>query len=363
MKKILFITPFPPSTLGAGVNYTRQLLEELSQSFKIDLIYFRSKEDSFYTPPNTNVRVKKIFEISKLRKILSVIFLPFLFPLFTAKFSFSYLANIRSIINNGKFDIIYFDFSQMFLYAKFIQSPTKIFMSHDIIGQRYERKNKYIGKWAKFSERWILKSNNNIFTFSQKDSDLLKNWYNIKSKSTQFYFEESVRLATPKLIGPYFVFFAMWKRPDNYEGLEWFVDNVLPYLEDLQFRIIGSGLPDYLQKKISNFKNVEYLGFIDNPYPIIANSKALISPLFHGAGIKVKVLDALAVGTPIIGTDLSFEGVDDMYSSLIFKAATPSEFIELIKHIDIQLSVRIKIKDLFISQNKSKEIIKYLQAL
>lgn len=363
MKRILFITPFPPSTIGAGVNYTRQLLEELSISFKIDLIYFKTQEDSKYTPPNTNISVIKIFDISKLGKFFSAISLPLIFPLFSAKFSFFKLNTIRGIIKNGRYEIIYFDFSQMFLYGKFSHGPNKIFMSHDIIGQRYERKNKFIGEWAKLSERWVLKSNNKIFTFSQKDSDLLRNWYKLESSSTQFYFEKNVELAYPKKIESYFVFFAMWKRPDNYEGLDWFVKNVMPLLKDEQFKIIGSGLPDYLKETISNLNNVEYLGFVDDPYPIIANSKALISPLFHGAGVKVKVLDALAVGAPIIGTDISFEGVDDIYSSLIFKASTPREFGNIIKHIDIPIDDRIHIKDLFISKNKSKEIIKYLQSL
>ena len=117
MKEILFITPFPPSTLGAGVNYTRQLLEELSMSFKIDLIYFKAKDDSSYIPTNKNISIKYVFKTSNLKKITYIILTPLLFPLFTAKFSIFNLIKIKTLVNRGSYDIIYFDFSQMFLYG------------------------------------------------------------------------------------------------------------------------------------------------------------------------------------------------------------------------------------------------------
>ena len=52
------------------------------------------------------------------------------------------------------------------------------------------------------------------------------------------------------------------------------------------------------------------LGFVDNPYKIMSESLGLIAPLFHGAGIKVKVIESLACGTPVIGTEVAFEGID-----------------------------------------------------
>lgn len=360
MKKILFITPFMPSNIGAGVNYTRQLLDELSINCKVDLIYYNTIEGEKYHNNNPNLTVIEVFHTSKLKKLISSFFIPVLFPLFTAKFSLTKLFKIRKHLRSQSYDFVYLDFSQMFLFGKFLKNCKKIYMAHDVIGQRYERKNKLVGKWAKLSEKWILSGPGQIFTFSNKDSNIIQKWYNKASIVTSFYFEENVIKAVPENVEDYFVFFAMWARSDNYDGIKWFISNILPFVRQKKFKIIGMGLPDDIQKELMNYQNIEYLGFVDNPYPIIANSKALISPLFQGAGVKVKVLDALATGTPVIGTEISFEGIDKEFVELINKAKTASDFIERINTIDIPFETRMKNKELFIKKNRNKEIIKFL---
>ena len=108
--------------------------------------------------------------------------------------------------------------------------------------------------------------------------------------------------------------------------------------------------------------NIEYLGFVDNPYPIIANAKALISPLFTGAGVKVKVIDALACGTPVIGTDISFEGIDEDFSSFMLLANTPEEFVHKIKTVDITLEDKLNFRKKFISCYSNKSVIRYINS-
>lgn len=359
MKKILFITAFPPSNIGAGVNYTRQLLNELSSFINVDLIYFYSNEEVKELSPNINTLYK--FRINRFFKLFSVLKLPVLFPLFTAKFSFHKLKIIKEFIKKKKYNYIYFDFSQTFLYNKYIDHNNKILMCHDVIAQRYFRENKFFGFWAKLSEKWILQGNATIFTFSEKDSLLLSNWYKKSSIPTNFYFSQNVINTFPKLIENYFVFFAMWQRPDNYLGLKWFIEKILPFFPDKKFKIIGAKLPPYIIQLLKLHKNIEYLGFIDDPYSIISNSQALISPLFKGAGIKVKVLDSLAVGCPVIGTDISFEGISNNYKELIFMANTTLEFIRIIKKINVPIETRLRIKELFINDIKKRNIISYLK--
>ena len=57
MKKILFLTPYLPSNRAGGENFTRLLLEELSKTCQIDLIYFKYRTDPFYIVPNSNIKV------------------------------------------------------------------------------------------------------------------------------------------------------------------------------------------------------------------------------------------------------------------------------------------------------------------
>lgn len=362
-KSILLLTPFAPSNVGAGVNYTRLFIEDMAQTCNIDIIYFRNKADLPYIPSNSNVQILKEFEVSFWKKILNIVALVFIFPLFTAKFNIWIYLYIKHEIRNKKYDAIYFDFSQMFLYAKLLRHKNKILMSHDIITQRYSRCSNRLTEYFCFhTEKWILcTSNTHIFTFSEKDSNLIYNYFRLPSTPTSFYLSENVTSSIPDGLGNYFVFFAMWKRNDNYNGLEWFLENVLPLCNNkVRFKIIGTGLNDRLKEKISHFDTIEYLGFLKNPYPIIASSIALISPLFTGAGVKVKVIEALACGTPIIGTQLSFEGISDEYFNFMLQAEAPSDFVERMLKLDISLDERMEFKDHFLSSYSNKSIKQYI---
>ncbi len=360
----MFITAFPPSNLGAGVNYSRQLLIDLSNNHKVDVVYIKGKSEKCYIPNSKNIIIKNYFEITSLDKIFSVLTCPFIFPLFSVKFKISILSYLRKIIKSENYDIIYYDFSQMFLYSSFIKHPNSIFMCHDIIAQRYQRRNIIFGLWARVTEYIILRNKSTIFTFSKKDCRLLSEYYKVKSNYTSFYFNKDVKDASPNSIKPYFVFFAMWKRPDNYEGLEWFIENVYPKINsNFEFKIIGDGLPEYIIKKIEPLKNITYCGFLENPYEIMRNAIALISPLFHGAGVKVKVLDSIAIGLPVIGTTLSFEGIDEDFLKLSKIANDAKEFISAINNCDFSLKDRIALKRLFLRASENKEIIKYINSI
>lgn len=365
MKKILLITPFVPNNIGAGVNYTRLFIEDISKDCEVNIVLFKGKNEVSYIPCNSNVKLLREINSSLLYKLLNAVSLIFLFPLFTVKFNLFILFYLRNLIKNERFDIVYFDFSQMFLYAKLLKHKNKILMSHDVITQRYSRSsNKLIEFLCYHTEKWILNTSNaHIFTFSDKDSKLIHDYFKLPSIPTSFYLSENILSSSPQYVDGYFVFFAMWKRSDNYEGLEWFLLNVLPHCsKNVNFKIIGAGLNNKIIEIISHLDNVEYLGFVENPYPIIANSTALISPLFTGAGVKVKVIEALACGTPIIGTQLSFEGIAEEFSEFMIQAESPNDFLCVMSKLSQSLDKRIEFKNNFLLSYSNKQIKQYIHS-
>ena len=79
MSKVLLITPFVPTNIGAGVNYTRQFIEDLSIDHKIDVVLFKTESVSTYEIPNKNVFLLKAYRISMMKKLFnaSIFFLCF----------------------------------------------------------------------------------------------------------------------------------------------------------------------------------------------------------------------------------------------------------------------------------------------
>lgn len=112
----------------------------------------------------------------------------------------------------------------------------------------------------------------------------------------------------------------------------WFVKNVFPLIanENFCFKIIGLGLSEKNKSLLP--PNFEYLGFVDEPFDVLFESIAVIAPLFNGAGVKVKVIDAFTVGTPVIGTDVALEGLPKI-ENLALECSTEKEFAFQIKKV------------------------------
>jgi len=352
MNRILYICAFVPNQYSAGENFSRQILQSISENNPVDLIYFKYSTDQPYIKASEKVQVLKEFRNSRTVKILNAFLFPLLFPLFTVRFNLARLRYIKRCIKKTKYDLIVFDFSQTFLFARFIKGVPKLLNCHDVITQRYSRiYSGLLSPWVKQSEKYVLNARGTtIFCPSEKDSNLVARLTGRDAIPTTILIDNMVLEAMPKKVDDYFIFFANWKRPDNSEGLAWFLKQVLPDLSgDFKAIIIGAGLSESLKSQITRFGNIEYKGFIDNPYPILANAKALISPLFTGAGIKVKVLESLCCGTEVIGSDISFEGVPETYSNFIINVNTSAEIAGAITDFETHMDAKKELKRLFVS--------------
>ena len=241
-------------------------------------------------------------------------------------------------------------------------------MTHDIIAQKYERKeNKSFNlsyKFCRFSENLILNlSKGNIISFSKKDQKLLYDYYQIQSEVVDFYIEESIKEINLKEINldNSFCFYGYWKREENLEGLLWFEKNILPSISKyIKIVVIGGGLNKEVKNRLNEYDNVEVLGFVKNPYKVISKCKGLIAPLFQGAGVKVKVIESLACGTPVIGTDVAFEGIEFKYKNYLKRVDSPNNYIDAIQELNkIKLKDKIQLKDNF-NSNYPKQKFRYI---
>ena len=87
MKRILLITPYTPDNQGRGVSPTSRLIQEVTRTCQVDLVYFRYKEDNEYIPINSNVKVLKDVFVDNKYKVKALLRKPWLFPVFTPRYS------------------------------------------------------------------------------------------------------------------------------------------------------------------------------------------------------------------------------------------------------------------------------------
>jgi len=365
MKRILFLTAFVPNDSAAAEKNTKIMLKDLSNSFNVDLVYYKYNKEKSYQPESDKIKVLKVCPNAIWRKVFNMVTYPIVHPMFSVRFNWMLLSWLKAIVRENKYDAIIFDHSQMFLYAKHLDSSIpKILLSHDVIAQRVGRiSNNIVKVICTFSEKYSMNVNKgHIFSFSQKDCDLITSLYGIKANLCLDYIEEKIINAIPNEINDEFIFMGKWSRADNLDGVLWFFKEVVPQINyPINITIIGKDFPIEKVENLNSQIKINVLGFVDNPYPRIANCKALLSPLFTGAGIKVKVLDALGCGTPVIGTNIAFEGIDKKLSELMLEANTANEFVKAMNGLEISINERIKEKNKFLQNFRSETIPEYLK--
>ena len=348
---VLFMTAYVPHKAAAGEKNTMYMLNDLADEYNVDLIYYMYDYENEYIPDKENIKVVSIMKNSMLVKLRNFFFYPFVHPTFSIRFDWGLLNKIRKLLKERNYKAVILNHSNMFIYGKFIdKSVIKILVCHDVIIQRALRTSSSLAqKLCMMSEKKLLSQpNTHIFCLCEKDQKLIKDIYNLNSEVCLVYIDDKIKEVKPTQVGNYFVMLGDWSRKENSEGAIWLLNNISSLIEkDIEIRIIGRQFP--LDKiNMSNNLKIKVLGFVDNPYSIIANSKAMLCPLFNGAGIKVKVIESLACGTPVIGTAIAFEGLPINFNNFMILSNKPEEYISAMKNLNLSLEERIKTRENFI---------------
>ena len=325
MDSVLYITAFPPNHNSGGQVFSLNVLNELSKKFAVSLIYFAYPNHK--CEYNNSQEPIDCYSPSIMNCLNKIIY----YPLFTKRFNKDLLLKLQNIAS--QYDVLYFDYTQVAVYSLYIKHPCKVIRCHDIMFQKFSRTSHLLLPWIKWSERKILASANKRFVPSEKDALLVKQVYGLPTIFTNEYLTFfSIPDAIPVDIK--FIFFGLWSRKENLNGLIWFIDNVYPLIDSEfqnKFSVMGAGLTEGDRLKYLYPKNIDYLGFVENSYDIIAKATAMIVPLFEGAGVKIKVFDSFTVGTPVIGTSIDFE-VIQVIDGLTFEANTAQVFARTINN-------------------------------
>lgn len=99
----------------------------------------------------------------------------------------------------------------------------------------------------------------------------------------------------------------------NREAVRWFAREVLPLVRrdrpDARLRVTGSfdGVP---RSELPTGAGLEYTGYLVDPRPAIAGASVSVVPLRRGGGSRMKILESLALGTPVVATTKGAEGLD-----------------------------------------------------
>jgi glycosyltransferase involved in cell wall biosynthesis len=115
----------------------------------------------------------------------------------------------------------------------------------------------------------------------------------------------------------------------NYNAMDYFLNEIFPLIQlktpNVKLTITGclNGVP---VENLSPHSGVVFTDYLDDIRPTIARSWVSIVPLKIGGGTRLKILEALALGTPVVSTSKGAEGLELTPNQDILIADNPSDF-------------------------------------
>lgn len=159
----------------------------------------------------------------------------------------------------------------------------------------------------------------------------------------------------------------------NLDGLDWFLKNVYPsivvHYPSLVFNIAGRNTPDSIVDISSD--NILIHGEVDSAIDFINKHPIMIVPLLSGSGMRVKILEGMALGKVVISTSIGAEGIDAKHKESILLADTPEEFLACVKWLmnnpermnEVGKAARVFISEHFDEGRNAEKLIRFYNML
>lgn len=195
---------------------------------------------------------------------------------------------------------------------------------------------------AKIMEVGLLNLYDHIITLSPIDTEKLKK-EGVRTPISSSFAIVNSKNDYPILTDNYNVltFVGPSSHGPNYMGIQWFLENCWDNLKksdnSYKLKIIGKWDESAKQDISSKYKDIEFLGFVEDLAESLRNT-IMIVPITVGSGIRMKILEASSFGVPFVSTTVGAEGIPVIDGRNCLLADTPQDFVNAI--------IRLKDKDL-----------------
>ncbi len=257
---------------------------------------------------------------------------------------------IERTLARSDFDLLHFDRMRMGQYVKQIDIPAILDFTDSLMlylkrshSQRTKISERLIDRWETATiprfERWLLKRVHAAMVCSSIDADKYRDYH---PGYTIDVIENAVDLDqfSPRSLDPghsprciltgTLFYFA------NIDSVLFYRNDILPAIRerfpDMESRIIGTR-PTRAMQKLDGRDGITLLADVPRMEDYLDRDDIYLCPLRVAAGVRNKLLEAMACGMPIITTAIGAEGLDLQDGKEALFAETPEAFTECIQHL------------------------------
>lgn len=159
----------------------------------------------------------------------------------------------------------------------------------------------------------------------------------------------------------------------NIEAVEWLLANVwqevLSKVPSAQLVLAGRGMPEKIKQASS--KNITIIENVTDSSLFYATYDVMLVPLWSGSGLRIKLVEGLAYGKPIITTSIGAEGIPYTKNKEFFIADTSEEFVSAIVNLlsnsekkqQLQINARVLAESYFDYKKIASQLILFYKQL
>lgn len=139
----------------------------------------------------------------------------------------------------------------------------------------------------------------------------------------------------PNTSAPFFLFAGSPEFSQNYAAIEWYSEKVYPQIQASRCNpilLVTGRCSEETLRTLSKYPFLKILGEISvsELMNLQITCQALLSPIVGGTGIKVKNLEAVQMGIPVIMTPHSAKGIEATSNAFVSETDSPRDFAKLI---------------------------------
>lgn len=240
----------------------------------------------------------------------------------------------------GCFDAVEVHWSQFFglvpVLRRVLPETVLVAYAHDVMVQSLTRRSRInrstksrltalvTAAVARRREPSLLNRYDKVATFSHKDAGLLRSLgVGVPIAVEQLYFD--LPSAAASLDGKRVLFTGAMFREENDQAARWLLRSIWPLISaktpEAELVIAGAGPSPELVALAQAYPNVTITGFVEDLSVVYRSAAVVVAPLTTGAGIKLKVIEALASGLPVVATPVAAEGFpEDLFVAVTSEA-------------------------------------------
>lgn len=310
-----------------------------------------------------------------------------------SSFLFFYVEEICKAIYNYNPQVVIIGRSRLGFLAKRLKEllPSVIIITNfdniefDYVDAQFAQKTGLTGiivkTWEKYAvkqdEYNCIKYSNKFIFLSKRDQERAEKIYGVINEDNSYVFpiclKETVEL-NKKTKNKNLIFIGNLEYAANIKSIKWFIKNVwMPYYSDSKDIIlnIAGKSADSVLNQYKDIENIKIYSDFKNVADIVYRNSLYIAPIQTGAGMKVKIAEALSMGLPIIGTDEALVGYEDAEEYLtkeegfLIRANSVKDYRKYIEEYKIMPKEKLeeisrnnkKAFNLFYSYNQAKNIL------